>query len=75
MATWVEFIGMNGWAPDFRVTHAGLPAIWERAVARRQQDAALLAKIAGDLASLDELKPQARAVPDLVCAAARGADD
>ena len=60
MATWVEFIGMNGWAPDFRVTHAGLPAIWERAVARRQLDAALLANIAGDLGSLDELKPQAR---------------
>ena len=60
MATWVEFIGMNGWAPDFRVTHAGFPAIWERAVARRQLDAALLANIAGDLGSLDELKQQAR---------------
>ena len=60
MATWVEFIGMNGWEPDFRVAHAGLPAIWERAVARKQLDAALLANIAGDLGSLDELKPQAR---------------
>ena len=60
MASWVEFIGMNGWAPDFRVTHAGLPAIWERAVARRQLEPALLANIAGDLGSLDELKPQAR---------------
>ncbi len=60
MAAWVEFIGMNGAAPDFRVTHAGLPAIWKRAVARRQLDATLLANIAGDLGSLDELKPQAR---------------
>jgi hypothetical protein len=60
MVTWVEFIGMNGWAPDFRVTHAGLPAIWERAVLRRKQDAALLAQIAGDLGFLDQLKPQAR---------------
>jgi len=60
MAVWVKYVAMNGWEPDFRVTHAGLPAIWEHAVARRQEDAALLADIAGDLGSLDELKPQAR---------------
>lgn len=60
MAVWVKYVGMNGWPADFWVTHAGLPAIWERAVTRRQQDAALLADIAGDLGFLDELKPQAR---------------
>ncbi len=60
MALWVEMVGMNGKAPDFRVTHAGLPAIWERAVARKAQDAALLADIAGDLGFLDQLKPPAR---------------
>ena len=32
MALWVEMVEMTGKAPDFRVTHAGLPAIWERAV-------------------------------------------
>ncbi len=60
MAVWVKYVGMNGWEPDFGVTHAGLPAIWQHAMSRRQEDAALLADIAGDLGYLDELKPQAR---------------
>ncbi|HET9472916.1 MAG TPA: hypothetical protein VFO82_03430 [Steroidobacteraceae bacterium] len=60
LAVWVKFVAMNGWEPDFRVTHAGLAAIWERAEGRRRQDAALLADIAADLGFLEELKPQAR---------------
>jgi hypothetical protein len=60
MAIWVKYVGMNGWPPDFRVTHAGLPAIWARALGRRRQDAVLLAQIAGDLGFLNELRPQAR---------------
>jgi len=60
VAIWVKFVAMNGWPDDFRVTHAGLPAVWARALNRRQQDAALLAQIACDLGSLEELKPQAR---------------
>ena len=60
MAVWVKYVGMNGWEPDFRVTHAGLPAIWQHAMSRRQEDAALLADIASDLGPLNELKPQAR---------------
>jgi len=60
MAIWVKYVRMNGWSDDFRVTHAGLAAIWERALGRRQLDAVMLGRIAGDLAILDELKPQAR---------------
>src|SRR4051812_124289 len=60
VAVWVKFVGMNGWPDDFRVTHVGLPAIWARAMDRKQQDAALLARIACDLGALQELKSGAR---------------
>jgi len=60
LGMWIEVVGMSGSPPDFWVTHAGLPAIWDRAMARKEQDQLLLEDIAGTLAFLDELKPQAR---------------
>ena len=57
---WIEIVGMSGSPPDFQVTHAGLPAIWDRAVARKEQDAVLLEGMAGTLAYLRTLKPRAQ---------------
>ena len=60
LGLWIEIVGMSGSPPDFWVTHAGLPAIWDRAVARKEQDAVLLEDLAGTLAFLSTLKPQVR---------------
>jgi hypothetical protein len=60
LGLWGEVVGMSGSPPDFEVTHVGLAAIWNRAVARKEQDADLLEDVAGTLAFMDELKPQAR---------------
>ncbi len=60
MGLWIEIVGMSGSPPDFWVTHAGLPAIWDRAVGRKEQDAVLLEDMAGTLAFLHTLKPQAQ---------------
>ena len=60
LGLWIEIVGMSGSPPDFWVTHVGLPAIWDRAVARKEQDAVLLEDMAGTLAFLSTLKPQVR---------------
>ena len=57
---WLEIVGMSGSPPDFWVTHAGLPAIWDRAMARKEQDAVLLEDMAGTLAFLHTLMPQVK---------------
>jgi hypothetical protein len=60
LALWIEIVGMSGSPPDFRVTHVGLKGIWDRAVARKEKDVALLEDMARALAFLNELKPQAQ---------------
>ena len=60
LGLWIEVVGYGGSPPRFLLTHAGLPAIWDRAVARKEQDAILLEDIAHTVAYLDVLKPQAR---------------
>jgi len=57
---WIEIVGVSGFPSDFQVTHPGLPAMWERAVSRRDQDLHLLADLAGTMAFLNKLVPQAR---------------
>jgi hypothetical protein len=58
LGLWIEIVGMGGWPSDFWVTHAGLGSIWERALARKEEDLVLLVDMASTLAFLDELKPQ-----------------
>ena len=60
LGLWIDAVGYRSSPPRFLLTHAGLPAIWDRAVARREQDAILLEDIAHTLAYLEVLKPQAR---------------
>jgi hypothetical protein len=60
LALWTEIVGMSGSPPDFRVTHAGLPAIWNRALERKQEDVVLLEDVAGTMAFLGKLMPQMR---------------
>jgi len=59
LGLWVETVGFGG-RPEYEVTHVGLPAVWERAVARKEQDTVLLEDIAGDFAHLHQLLPQTR---------------
>jgi len=59
LGLWIEAVGYSGSPPRFLLTHAGLPAIWDRAVARKEQDAILLEDIAHTVAYLGVLKPQA----------------
>lgn len=60
LALWWEIMRDNGWPPDFRVTHAGLESIWDRAEARKEKDAVLLQYIAVRLAWYEDLKPRMR---------------
>jgi hypothetical protein len=60
MALWLEFVGRNVTPPDLRVSYAGLPVIWDRALARREQDPELLANIAGTSAFVEKLQPRAK---------------
>jgi hypothetical protein len=61
ISLWLEFDGRNVAPPDRRASYAGLPAIWGRAVARRAEDAELLANIAGTEPFVEKFKPQAKA--------------
>jgi hypothetical protein len=61
MALWLEFDGRYAAPPDRRASYAGLPAIWGRAVARRAEDAELLANIAGTESFVENFRPQAKA--------------
>jgi hypothetical protein len=60
MALWLEFAGKSSGPPDARVSHAGLPAIWDRALAHREADAELLANIAGTEMFVERFEPRAR---------------
>ena len=57
---WTEILETGGSPPDFSVTHAGLPAIWDRAMARKEQDTLLLEDIAGSIVFNDDWKPRAK---------------
>ena len=59
LGLWIEVVGYSGTPPRFLLTHAGLPTIWDRAMARKEQDAILLEDIAHTVAYLGVLKPQA----------------
>lgn len=63
LSLWVEIVGMSGSPPDFRVTHAGLPAICDRAVARKEQRSCSKtspARVAGPWAHCEELLREAK---------------
>ena len=60
LGMWTEVVGMSGSQADRGVSPAGLAAIWNRALENKERDAVVLEDIAGTLAYLDELKPQAR---------------
>jgi hypothetical protein len=65
---WIEIVGMSGSPPDFRVTHAGLPAIWDRALARKEQDAGC-SKHGPHLGVPPNVEAAGTGIPSLVCAA------
>jgi hypothetical protein len=60
MALWLNVVGTYITEPDLRVSFAGLPVIWDRALTRREQDPELLANIAGTPEFVDKLKPRAK---------------
>jgi hypothetical protein len=60
LVLWFDVVGYGSSPPRFMLTHAGLPVIWDRAVARKEQDAILLEDIAHTLAYLGVLKSQSQ---------------
>jgi hypothetical protein len=61
LSLWSQIIAMSGSPPDFWVTHAGLPAIWDRAMTRKEADAPLIEDLVYSVNFLDEFKPRTRA--------------
>jgi len=60
MALWLQFDGRSFASPDRRASYAGLPAVWGLAVARRAEDAELLANIVGTEPFVEKFEPQAK---------------